>query len=149
MKEKEDQFIGYFVRFGAGIGLPKSVAQVLGYLLICNPAQQSALQMQERLSLSTGSTSRALHMLLHANIIEKVRISGDRKYYYLLKSDGLEQSVRSRMTGMQSAQQVAEFGLTLDHTNERLIAMRDLYGYLDKQFRTVLAQMDHDFKTRS
>lgn len=145
MRDKEDQFIGYFIHFGAGIGLPKSVAQVLGYLLVCNPVQQSALQIQERLSLSAGSTSRALHMLSGAHIIEKVRIPHDRKHYYQIKKDGLEQSVRSRMEGMRSAQQVAEFGLTLDASNQRLLAMRDLYGYLDQQFRALLRKMDEDF----
>lgn len=145
MRDKEDQFIRYFIQFGAGIGLPKSVAQVLGYLLVCNPHQQSALQIQERLSLSTGSTSRALHMLSSAQIIEKVRLPNDRKHYYQMKKDGLEQSVRSRMAGMRSAQQVAEFGLTLDANNQRLLAMRDLYGYLDEQFRTILQKMDEDF----
>lgn len=149
MKDKEDQFINYFIRFGAGIGLPKSVAQVLGYLLICSPEEQSALQLQTRLGLSTGSTSRALHMLTAASIIKKIRLPHDRRHYYQLKKDGLEQSVKTRMAGMQSAQQVAEFGLTLDSSNERLIAMRDLYAYLDRQFQTILQKMDKDFTART
>ena len=143
MKQQEDQFIQYFVLFGAGIGLPKSVAQVLGYLLICQPLQQSASALEERLQLSTGSTSRALHMLLDAHIIEQVRIPHDRKHYYQAKKDGLEQSVRSRMSGMQAAAQVAEFGLGIDASNNRLLAMRDLYSYLDQQFRAILRDMDH------
>ena len=84
-------------------------------------------------------------MLSSAQIIEKVRLPNDRKHYYQMKKDGLEQSVRSRMAGMRSAQQVAEFGLTLDGNNQRLLAMRDLYGYLDEQFRTILQKMDEDF----
>lgn len=142
MNKQEDQFIEHFILFGRGIGLPKSVAQTLGYLLICQPQHQSAIQVQERLGLSTGSTSRALHMLSEAGIIEQVRQPNDRKHYYKVKPNGLEGSVKRRMSGMRSAAAVAEFGLSLDATNDRLVAMRDLYSYLDGEFREVLARME-------
>ena len=142
MSTQEDRFISHFVLFGRGIGLPKSVAQTLGYLLICQPQHQSAIQVQQRLNLSTGSTSRALRMLIDAGITEPVRIASDRKRYYKVRPDGLEESVRRRMAGMKGAAAIAELGLTLDTDNQRLIAMRELYTHLDQEFQGILARMD-------
>jgi DNA-binding transcriptional regulator GbsR (MarR family) len=59
-------------------GTPRMVGRVLGWLLICDPPEQSAAEVAERLQASKGSISTATRVLLRLGFIERVRIRGER-----------------------------------------------------------------------
>lgn len=140
-------FVDKFMEFGVGIGLPRSVARVLGYLIICEPRQQSAVAVQEALQLSTGSVSIAMSMLIDMQLVERVRLPGERKHYYQLRPDGFVASVQRRLETFGIARDIAEYGLQVNAGDERLVAMRGLYGLLDVEMRAVVKKLDQ-FKTK-
>jgi DNA-binding transcriptional ArsR family regulator len=59
-------------------GTPRMVGRVLGWLLVCEPPEQSAAELAERLRASKGSISTATRLLLRMGLIERVRLRGER-----------------------------------------------------------------------
>lgn len=59
-------------------GTPRMVGRVLGWLLVCDPPQQSAADLAEGLQASKGSISTATRVLLRIGLIERIRLRGER-----------------------------------------------------------------------
>lgn len=57
---------------------PRMVGRVLGWLLVCDPPEQSAAELGEILQASKGSISTATRALLRMGFIERVRLRGER-----------------------------------------------------------------------
>jgi hypothetical protein len=66
------------MQFELEAGMPRMVGRVLGWLLVCEPPEQSAAELAERLRASKGSISTATRLLLRLGMIERVRIRGER-----------------------------------------------------------------------
>jgi DNA-binding transcriptional regulator GbsR (MarR family) len=131
-------FIDEFTAFGKGIGLPRSVSQILACLLVCEPREKTSSELQSMLSLSTGSVSSGVNMLIEMGLIEVVKLPGDRKHYYRLVADGFEKLVRRRIETFRMGERVAQTGLMLDASNERLIAIKHLYAFLAEEMKDTM-----------
>ncbi len=59
-------------------GTPRMVGRALGWLLVCDPPEQSAAELAETLQASKGSISTATRVLLRMGLIERVRFRGER-----------------------------------------------------------------------
>ena len=59
-------------------GTPRMVGRALGWLLVCEPTEQSAAELAEMLQASKGSISSATRLLLRMGFIERVRVRGER-----------------------------------------------------------------------
>lgn len=59
-------------------GTPRMVGRTLGWLLVCDPPEQSAAELAEMLQASKGSVSTATRVLLRMGFIERVRFRGER-----------------------------------------------------------------------
>jgi DNA-binding transcriptional regulator GbsR (MarR family) len=124
----------------ADSGLPRSVARVLGWLVVCEPHHQSAEQLRARLRLSAGSVSSAVTMLVRAEIVARVTFAGDRRTYYRLRPDGWLRLLRTRLQLLTHGRQVADQALAAagDQSDERLRGMRDSYSLLETEFARLL-----------
>jgi DNA-binding transcriptional regulator GbsR (MarR family) len=59
-------------------GTPRMVGRALGWLLVCDPPEQSATELAEMLQASKGSISTATRVLLRMGLIGRVRRRGER-----------------------------------------------------------------------
>lgn len=59
-------------------GAPRMVGRTLGWLLVCDPPEQSAAELAEVLQASKGSISTATRVLLRMGLIGRVRHRGER-----------------------------------------------------------------------
>jgi hypothetical protein len=59
-------------------GTPRMVGRVLGWLLVCDPPEQRAADIADRLEASKGSISTATRVLLRIGLIDRVRRRGER-----------------------------------------------------------------------
>ena len=59
-------------------GTPRMVGRTLGWLLVCEPPEQSAAELAEMLQASKGSISTATRVLLRMGLVERVRFRGER-----------------------------------------------------------------------
>src|SRR5205807_610261 len=59
-------------------GAPRMVGRVLGWLLVCDPPEQSAADLADHLQASRGSISTATRVLLRMGLLERTRVRGER-----------------------------------------------------------------------
>jgi DNA-binding transcriptional regulator GbsR (MarR family) len=126
----------------ADTGLPRSITRVLGWLVVCEPPEQSAEQLRATLQLSAGAVSAAASSLVRAGIVTRVTFPGDRRLYYRLQPDGWQRLLRSRLEATSEVRRLAEEALDASggQTSERLRAMRDFYARCEVVFADLLEQ---------
>lgn len=122
-------------------GMPKSIARVLSYLTICEPAQQSADALRETLGLSAGSVSAALQLLQHVELVKRSKKPHDRRYFYELDPAGWKHATLRRLRTLGDAVRLAELGLETAPHNQRLSAMRDMYKVFDDISKDISRQL--------
>jgi DNA-binding transcriptional regulator GbsR (MarR family) len=138
-------YVAAFVKYGARIGFPKSISQVLGYLLICQPVQQSSDDIKQALALSTGAVNNALQMLQSVNLVLHTRQAGSRRFYYYLDPQGWQRTFDRALQSISAGKEIAQLGLKLDVHNERLRSMHDLYAQCEREF----AELVHRLRQQS
>ncbi len=70
----------------SNLGVPRAAGQMFGYLLVCDPAEQSASEIAAGIGMSRASVSSSARLLSSMNAIEERHRVGDRKSYYRLRS---------------------------------------------------------------
>jgi DNA-binding transcriptional regulator GbsR (MarR family) len=136
------EFIEKMGVFGIESGMPRSVARVMGYLLVCEPAYQSAEKIASELQLSAGAVSNAVNLLQQARLLKRVTFPGDRRYYYELDPIGWKQSLIARLRTIPRGVELASEGLKISEGNSRLEHMRDFYAALNIEVEELMARMD-------
>lgn len=127
-------FAGRMNEYSIAMGLPPSVAKVLTYLTLCQPALQTAAEIQKGADISVGSTSEALAMLRQVELIERQKLPGQRQFYYEVTADGWKKATAHRFRMLDAGIALADSGLLIDPANERLRSMRDMYALFSREF---------------
>jgi DNA-binding transcriptional regulator GbsR (MarR family) len=118
-------------------GLAPMAGRILGWLLVADPAEQSAEELAEALDASRGSVSMSTRLLIDIGVVDRVRVRGERRAFYRIRpgvwSELLQQNLR-RLTEMR---RLAERGLEVlgsggGEQRETLEEMRDLYAYFER-----------------
>jgi DNA-binding transcriptional regulator GbsR (MarR family) len=124
----------------ADVGLPRSLARILAWLVVCEPHHQSAEQLRVGLRLSSGSVSSATRMLVRFGIVARTSFPGDRRIYYELHPDGWQRLMRIRLQELAGVRHVAEEAMQAarGRNDERLRGMRDFYAECEAQFAKLL-----------
>jgi DNA-binding transcriptional regulator GbsR (MarR family) len=79
-------------------GLPRMVGRVLAWLLVCEPAEQTAAQIGEALNASKGSISGATGMLVRAHLVDRLHIRGERADRFRLRPNAWDEQIRDQGT---------------------------------------------------
>lgn len=136
------EFVEKMGVFGIESGMPRSVARVMGFLLVCEPAYQSADEIANELKLSTGAVSNAVNLLQQARLLKRVTFPGDRRYYYEFNPEGWKESLITRLKTLPRGIELATEGLKISQSNPRLEHMRDFYGVLNTELEALMARLD-------
>lgn len=120
-------------------GGPPMTGRLLGHLLICEPAEQTAAELADALQASRGSISTTSRQLLQAGLIEKVPRPGSRAIAYRLRDDAWEHILKGREAHFRIIRQRAEQGLALlEHApaarRARLQRFVDFYRFFEQAF---------------
>ena len=142
MDKKESAFIEQMELFGHDTGMPRSLARVIGYLLISDPATQSAKDIQEALHLSAGAVSNALAALRASGMVRPVSMPGIRSMLYEMDSASWKRNAARRIKVSSRALEIADQGLQLQPNNDRLLAMRRLYEVFSAEADTLIAKLE-------
>jgi DNA-binding transcriptional regulator GbsR (MarR family) len=119
-------------------GLFRMAGRVLGWLLICDPAEQTFGQIAEVLQASKGSISGAMKFLVPSGLVERISRPGDRRNYYRCRPGAWTDLARDQSRQYDDFRKLAERGLELlaeapAARRERLQGMRDLYAWLERE----------------
>ena len=137
--KKEDQLIE---KFGGFIekngGLPRIAGRIFGYLLICDPPEQTAGQVIERLSIAKSSFSTMIRLLLATNLIEETSKPGERARYYKLKEQAYEDMLLKQLQSFSSIRVLFHEAKVLlknkdSSVKKRVYEIDRLYGFLEEE----------------
>jgi DNA-binding transcriptional regulator GbsR (MarR family) len=132
----ERQFAEEFGLIGERSGMPRMVGRLLGWLLICEPPQQTSAEIASALGVSRASVSIASRLLEAGGLIRRTTAPGARSYRFEVDPAAwlnIEAGERFRPW-----REIAERGLELidDPQSERaarLRAARDFYAYAERE----------------
>lgn len=77
-------------------GLPRMTGRVFAFLLVCDPAEQTAAQIGEALDASKGSISAATGMLVRARMVDRLHVRGERADRFRLRPDAWDEQIRDQ-----------------------------------------------------
>lgn len=69
------------------LGVPKAAGQMFGYLMACDPPEQSAGEIAAAIDISPASVSSNVRLLVQLGAIEPRARRSDRKTFYRLRRD--------------------------------------------------------------
>lgn len=125
------------------MGLVRMHGRVIGWLLICDPAEQSAPEISAALQASKGSISPALRFLRTSGWVEKVPSPGQRRDYYRIVPDAWSSMLRQQAPQYSVFTALAARGLAEFHDEPpgrlaRLREMHDFFAWLESELPQLL-----------
>lgn len=131
-------------------GAPRMMGRILGWLLICDPPEQSAKELAEVLDASRGSVSTMTRMLIAGQMVEKVVRRGERQTHFRLRRDAFTQAVHGKLAHMFLFREIAERGLHILEVHGlradgRLQEARDFYAFMERELPALIDKWDREF----
>lgn len=122
-------------------GVPRATVRVLAWLVVCEPSEQCAPEIQNALHLSAGAVSAATRTLVGTGMLERAAHPGDRHIYYRLRAGGWESALHSRLRTLVRIREVADRALQANpRADHRLHDLRDVYAWFEEQLDELLAR---------
>jgi DNA-binding transcriptional regulator GbsR (MarR family) len=94
-------------------GVPPIAGRVLGWLMVCDPPEQSAGQISEAISASRASLTSNLRLLTSMGFLTWRTRPGERTVYYRMAEDAWAVVVRQQVAGITSFLAITREGLDL------------------------------------
>ena len=141
----EDEFLEVWARV-LGSGLPRMAGRIWAYLSICEPPEQTAGQIAERLQASRGSVSGMARLLETAGIVERTTRAGDRREYFRIPAHAIQRLMERGADQMRASRTVLDAGLGLiagrpASAQARLRELRDFYAFFEREWPLLLEHM--------
>lgn len=119
-------------------GFPRMAGRIWGWLLVCDPPEQTAGQIAEALQASRGSIS-TMTRLLRVWGVERVGVPGKRGGYYRIKPGSFVKLLHTEAGIFSEIRSLAERGLEAlknepSRVRERLMEGRDLFAFVEKEY---------------
>ena len=132
------------------IGYPRMAGRIWGWLLICDPSEQTAAQIAEALSASRGSIS-SMTRLLQIWGVERVGVPGKRICCYRVKADSFVKLLHTEAGMFTELRNLIERGLDAienepSEVRERLMEGRDLFTYVEKEYPLLIEKWQRQRK---
>jgi DNA-binding MarR family transcriptional regulator len=119
-------------------GLPMIAGRILGWLMICDPPEQSAGQIAEAIGASRASLTTNLRLLASVGFVHQVTKPGDRTVYYRVDDDAWETVVRRQIESLTALGDILRDGLTLtgraSRRGSRLRTAHEVFHWMARVF---------------
>jgi len=114
-------------------GLPHTAGRVIGALLVCVPPHMSLDELAEDVGASKGAVSMATQMMVRLGILERISLPGERRHYYRLPENILEDMMTGEREHLRMHQRVFEKGIDLlaNEPIEAKMRLIELQAYMD------------------
>ncbi|WP_027891565.1 GbsR/MarR family transcriptional regulator [Calidithermus chliarophilus] len=147
MTDALHQYVEEFALMYESAGLPRIAGRILGWLMVCDPPEQSAAQLAQELGASKASISTMTRMLTQFSLIERVSKRGSRQDFYRIKPGAWTDLMKTRMASLSAFRVLADKGLKLMETapperKVRLEEMRDLYAFFEQELGELIRRLE-------
>ena len=129
-------------------GLPRMTGRVLGWLLVCDPPEQTAAQLAEALDASKGAISGATRMLVRARLVDRSHVRGERADRFRVRPDAWDDQIRDE--SLERARRLIAAGLEAlagapPARRARLEELDTFYAWYQTKIPELLAEW-HEYK---
>jgi len=130
------------------LGMPRAHGKLLGWLLVCDPPQQSSADLAQALDLSAGSISMGTRMLVNAGLVRQVAVPGKRGKVYEMIEDAMTRSIQDDRTRIM--RELLDRGLDVVGGEGapragRLRRTRDFYAFIERELPALTARFHAEY----
>ena len=104
----QSRFIEEMGQFLGGYGMTPMAGRMWGWLLLCDPPEQTAAQIAEALQASRGAVSGAARILTTAGFIRRTTRRGDRREYFSSPPEALDSMLSNASVIYRQLRVIAE-----------------------------------------
>jgi DNA-binding transcriptional regulator GbsR (MarR family) len=149
MNEQQARFVEAMGQLLAGQGLPRMAGRMWGWLLICEPAEQTAADLATALDASRGSISGTARILTTAGLIHRTTRRGDRREYFTVPPGATAAMVMGQIPRLRAFRQLTELGLELlrdrpAETRARIQEVYDLYSFFERIYPEMIERFHRE-----
>ncbi len=144
MNAKQRTIYDKMRKYYTASGLSPSAAKVFAWLTVCEPAAQTAEQIQAETGVSAGGVSEATIMLEKVKVVTRYRRAGERRYYYEITPAGFVASIEQRIAMSLAIRDMASEAIEVLPGNERLHSMHRLYDLLALRLPAIIDEYRQD-----
>ncbi|MEV0831448.1 GbsR/MarR family transcriptional regulator [Nonomuraea rubra] len=135
----EAEFVDRLGLFFEMVGGPRTMGRIYGWLMICDPPQQSLTELAAALGVSKASISTVIRPMQEGGMVERLP-SPTREHLYRITPGGFTQVLQVQLDRMRAGAQAAEFGLSVvgqDRPDQRdhLEELRDFCEFAATEVR--------------
>ncbi len=144
MTPGESRFVEEMGQFLGSLGMTPMSGRMWGWLLICEPAEQTAGEIAEALDASRGAISGTARLLASSGLIKRSTRRGDRREYFSAPPEGLDSLLGSAAAIYQQMRAIAARGLeSVAHrsieSRARLQEFHDVMAFVEREVPRVIA----------
>jgi DNA-binding transcriptional regulator GbsR (MarR family) len=143
MTEGESAFVEEMGQTLAGYGMTPMAGRMWGWLLICEPPEQTAADIAEALQASRGAISGTARILTSAGMIRRTTRRGDRREYFSAPPETFDSFLAGAGRIYRQFREMAERGLTAmagrpPESRARLQELRDVFAFVEQEVPAVV-----------
>ena len=133
----QSAFIEEMGQFLGGYGMTPMAGRMLGWLLLCEPPEQTAADIADALQASRGAISGTARILTSAGFIRRTTRRGDRREYFSSPPEALDSMLSNASVVYRRLREIAEHGLAAAgdsaSAEARLREFRDVVAFIEAE----------------
>ena len=136
-REAELEFVEAMGSFFESGGVPRMSGRVWAYLLIADAPYVSAAELGDALGASAGAISTATTFLQQLGFIDRTRVPGDRRDYYVPHRGAVGDLLRRRLERLVTVEELISEALDTfgdrEYAKPRLDDVHDIYHWYARE----------------
>lgn len=143
MTPDEASFVEEMGQFLGSSGMTPMAGRMWAWLLICDPAEQTASDLAAELHASRGAISGTARLLASAGMIRRTRRRGDRREYFSAPPGALQALLAGAGTSFRRIREITADGLAArtdrpPSVSARLQELHDAYAFFEREFPALI-----------
>jgi DNA-binding transcriptional ArsR family regulator len=143
MSEQQQAFVEEMGQALASYGMTPMAGRMWGWLLICEPVEQTAGDLAEALQASSGAISGTARILASAGMIRRTRRGGDRREFFSAPPETFDRFLSNAGQIYRQFRGIADRGLAAIEdrppaARARLEEFRDLFAFMEQEVPAVV-----------
>jgi len=140
---EEAEFVEEMGQFLGSSGMTPMAGRMWGWLLICDPADQTASDLAAELHASRGAISGTARLLTTAGMIRRTRRRGDRREYFTAPPGALVALLAGAGASFRRFREITGDGLAImesrpPEARARLQEIHDAYAFFEQEYPALI-----------